>query len=294
MGVRVRFSISWTKNHTGEGGTTATGSASATVTITAPAPTTPSITVSKSASPTSLPAPGGAFTYTATVANTGTTDVTLTTLTDSISGNLNGQGTCASGGTIAAGASYSCRFTRTFTGAAGASETDTASATVAGAGGTTATGSASATVTITAPAPTTGVLKICKKADNYNGTVSGSYTFTVGTKSVTVPVGSLGCGIGPQALLRNLPSRASAGYPEVTWRRFMQIASDCPPSMSRMMSRRVLTSVAAGSARPLTRGGGVLFIEARNRQHPTLLLHFTLEFHAEQPSQPIALRHFPP
>jgi uncharacterized repeat protein (TIGR01451 family) len=150
----------------------------------------PSITVATSASPTSRPAPGGFFTYTVTVTNTGSTDVTLTTLTDSISGDLNGKGTCATGGTIAAGASNTCMFARNFTGVAGSSQTDTVTAGVTDASGTTASGSGSATVTITAAAPApTGVLEICKKADNSNGTVSGSYTFTFANRSVTVPVG---------------------------------------------------------------------------------------------------------
>ncbi len=152
----------------------------------------PSITVAKSASPTSRPAPGGFFTYTVTVTNTGSTDVTLTSLTDDISGDLNGKGTCANGGTIAAGASYTCMFGRNFAGVAGDSETDTVTAGATDANGTTASGSDSATATITAaaaaPAPT-GVLEICKKADNSNGTVSGSYTFTFANRSVTVPVG---------------------------------------------------------------------------------------------------------
>ncbi len=47
-----------------------------------------------------------------------------------------------------------------------------------------------APTTAAAPPPAaTGVLEICKKADNSNGTVSGSYTFTFANRSVTVPVG---------------------------------------------------------------------------------------------------------
>ncbi len=41
-----------------------------------------------------------------------------------------------------------------------------------------------------APPPTgTGVLEICKKADNTNGAVTGNFTFTFDGRSVTVPVG---------------------------------------------------------------------------------------------------------
>jgi hypothetical protein len=150
----------------------------------------PSVTVDKTASPTSRPAPGGDFTFSVTVNNTGTTAVTLTSLTDDVYGDLNGKGTCATGGTIVAGASYSCSFVGSFSGAAGDSQTDTITATVTDSNGTTATGSGSATVTITAPPPATGVLEICKKADNSNGPVTGSYTFTFGNRSATIPVGT--------------------------------------------------------------------------------------------------------
>ena len=150
----------------------------------------PSITVDKSASPTSRPAPGGNFTFSVTVTNTSTESVTLTSLVDNVYGDLNGKGNCATGGTIAAGASFSCSFVGSFTGNAGASETDTVSATVTDANGATASASGSATVTITpAPAPT-GVLEICKRADNSNGPVTGNFTFTVAGRSVTVPVGT--------------------------------------------------------------------------------------------------------
>ena len=50
--------------------------------------------------------------------------VTITSLTDSIHGNLNGQGTCAVPQTIPAGGFYQCTFTANVTGNAGYSETD--------------------------------------------------------------------------------------------------------------------------------------------------------------------------
>jgi uncharacterized repeat protein (TIGR01451 family) len=139
--------------------------------------------VTKTASPTSRPAPGGDFTFTVEVENTGTTSATLTTLTDSIYGNLNGQGTCATGGTIASGATYTCAFSGTFTGAAGDSETDVVTATLTYTTGST-TGTDDATVTITRP---TGILEICKLTDNVNGPVKGNFSFRFAGRSVTVP-----------------------------------------------------------------------------------------------------------
>ncbi len=142
--------------------------------------------VTKTASPKSRPAPGGDFTFTITVENTGTTVATLSSLTDSVYGDLNGQGTCATGATIAAGVTYTCSFTGTFNGVAGDSETDVVTATLTYANGV-ATGTDDATVTITRP---TGVLEICKLADTVNGPVKGNYTFNFAGRSATVPVNS--------------------------------------------------------------------------------------------------------
>ena len=151
----------------------------------------PSITVNKTASPPSMPAPGGEFTFRVTVTNNTEGDVTLTRLIDNVYGDLDGRGSCTTGGTIAAGGSYTCSFVGSFTGNAGDSETDTVTATVTDSDGTTGSDSDSATVTITAPAPApTGVLEICKKADNGNGAVTGRFTFRFDGRSVTVPVGS--------------------------------------------------------------------------------------------------------
>lgn len=124
-------------------------------------PAEPSITVSKTASPTSRPAPGGSFTFTVTVHNTSTEAVTLTSLTDNVYGDLNGNGTCATGGTIAAGESYTCAFSGQFLGKAGASQTDTVTAVATDSSSQTATASGSATVTLTQPVPS-GYIEICK------------------------------------------------------------------------------------------------------------------------------------
>ncbi len=149
----------------------------------------PSITVSKSASPTSRPAPGGSFMFTVTVHNTSTEAVTLTSLTDNVYGDLNGQGTCATGGTIAAGQSYTCTFSGQFVGKAGDSQTDTVTAVATDSSNQTATASGSATVTLTkGKGAPSGYIEICKHAAGPG--VKGIFTFTVGSHTVRVPVGA--------------------------------------------------------------------------------------------------------
>ena len=108
----------------------------------------PTITVAKSANPTSLPEPGGNVEFTVVVTNNSFEPVTLTGLTDDVYGNLNGQGTCATGGTIAADASYTCVFTGAVTGEPG-SYTDTVTAVATDNDGTTDTKTDDATVTLT-------------------------------------------------------------------------------------------------------------------------------------------------
>jgi len=71
----------------------------------------PEIEVTKSASPTTIPETGGDVTFTFVVENIGQEDVTLTSLVDSVFGDLNGQGSCAVPQTILVGGSYSCAIT---------------------------------------------------------------------------------------------------------------------------------------------------------------------------------------
>ena len=54
--------------------------------------------------------------------------VTITSLTDNVFGNLNGQGTCAVPQTIQPGATYSCNFTKPISGNAGTVHTNTVTA----------------------------------------------------------------------------------------------------------------------------------------------------------------------
>ncbi|MGW8281862.1 MAG: DUF7507 domain-containing protein, partial [Gemmatimonadota bacterium] len=83
----------------------------------------PTIDVTKTASPGSVPETGGLVTYTVLVDNTSGETITLTSLTDSKFGDLDGKGDCSMPQTLQpdgeAGDSYSCIFTETVAGEAG-------------------------------------------------------------------------------------------------------------------------------------------------------------------------------
>ena len=109
----------------------------------------PAISVTKSASPDTVTEPGGQVTFSVVVSNDSTADaLTLTSLVDNIHGDLDGQGDCSVGGTIALGGSYSCSFTAFVGGEAFTSETDTVTADGVDDEGNTVSDSDSATVTI--------------------------------------------------------------------------------------------------------------------------------------------------
>ena len=137
----------------------------------------PTVTVDKSASPTSILETGGSVTYTVVVTNTSGFAVTLSSLSDDKFGDLNGQGTCATGGSIAASGTYSCTFTKTLAAAAaGSTHTNTVTATVTSAGGQ-ATDTDDATVTYTDVAPTVTVDKSANPTSVPE--TGGNVTYTV-------------------------------------------------------------------------------------------------------------------
>ncbi|MGI8778285.1 MAG: hypothetical protein ACR2LJ_13100 [Acidimicrobiales bacterium] len=160
-------------------GVEVTASDNATVTLT---PVAPTIEVIKTPNPSERPAPGGPFDFTVTVRNTTFEPLTLTVLTDDVYGNLNGQGNCVTGGTIAPGASFTCTFTGNFTGVAGDAQTDTVTATGVNSRGQQATATAQATVTLT-PAPTIAVTKT--PAPSSLPAPGGPFTFTVVVRNTT-------------------------------------------------------------------------------------------------------------
>jgi hypothetical protein len=75
-------------------------------------------TLTKTANPASINEPGGDIEFTLLITNDSAVDaITITSLTDSIHGNLNGQGDCSvSQGIAAAGGSYTCSFTANVSG----------------------------------------------------------------------------------------------------------------------------------------------------------------------------------
>jgi hypothetical protein len=97
-------------------GNTVVGQSSAVVTI---VDLLPSIAVLKSIVPSELTEPGGTVTLTVRVTNTSTEDVTLTWLTDSVYGDLNGKDTCAVPRSIPPGHDYVCWFQEQVSGLAG-------------------------------------------------------------------------------------------------------------------------------------------------------------------------------
>lgn len=111
-----------------------------------------SIQVVKTANPTSVPEPGGLVNFTVRIDNTSAADsVEITSLIDSIHGDLDGEGSCAVPQTIAPGGFYQCTFGANVTGVAGDSETDTVTATGVDDDGVTVSASDDATVDITQP-----------------------------------------------------------------------------------------------------------------------------------------------
>jgi len=104
-------------------------------------PPLPVISVSKSAVPHVVHAPGEEVSYTINIANDGPLTVTLDSLTDTVFGDLNGQGTCSVPQLIGIGGSYNCIFAEPITGIAGEIHTNTVTAEVFDENSNTTTGS---------------------------------------------------------------------------------------------------------------------------------------------------------
>jgi hypothetical protein len=111
----------------------------------------PSIDVIKAADPADLIAPGGTVTFSVAVENTCSEPLTLTSLIDSIHGDLNGQGSCLVPQGLAPDAVYGCTFTATVAGSGGYQEIDEITAWVNDDEGNAVAGTDTATVTLSAP-----------------------------------------------------------------------------------------------------------------------------------------------
>ena len=140
-----------TASGTDDDGNPVSDSAGATVRITG---VPSSITVTKTPSVGSVQAPGGDVTFTVVVKNTSTTDtVTISSLSDSVYGDLDEQGTCSIPQQLAPGQSYQCQFTGSVTGAGGTQHQNTVTAGGTDDDGQSVSGQATATVQITMPPP---------------------------------------------------------------------------------------------------------------------------------------------
>jgi hypothetical protein len=141
-------------------------------------PPAAAIEVVKTASVNTLPEPGGPVTFTFVVSETsGLAAVAIDTLSDSIYGDLNGQGDCAVPQLIPAGGSYTCAITVVVSGNAGFVETNVVTASGRDEHGNPVSGSDDETVTITDLPPD---FDSCKKIEP--GTVppeGGLVTLTV-------------------------------------------------------------------------------------------------------------------
>ncbi len=163
-----------------------TGSATVDIVFGPPDPEDLSVLVQKSADPTEIEAPSGLVTFTVQVTNQSDVDATLTSLTDDIFGDLNGKDTCATGGTILAGETYSCSFSGNVTGKAGDTHTNIVSATITN-GEDSDSDSDSADVDLIAPPPPPELSIVVTKSANPNTMLEpgGNATFTVDVENTS-------------------------------------------------------------------------------------------------------------
>ena len=159
---------------TDDDGTSDTATDDETVTFTDVAP---DITLTKTANPTSVPETGGDVTFTFLVENIGQEDVTLTSLTDTVFGDLNGQGDCATGGLIPIGGSYSCSITVYLTNAMLGKRINLATAGITNDDGTTHEDSDDETVTFEDVAPEIQITKSASPSSVPE--TGGDVTFTI-------------------------------------------------------------------------------------------------------------------
>ena len=124
-----------------------------------------SIRMTKTANPSSLDEPGGDVRFTFTVDNLSAVDtVTIDTLTDSIYGDLHGQGDCLIPQTILPGGSYTCSFETYVEGNGNMSETNIATASGEDDDGEPVQGTANATVNINNVRPAADLTKTATAA----------------------------------------------------------------------------------------------------------------------------------
>lgn len=142
-----------------------------------------SIQLVKTADPTSVPETGGAVTFTFQLTNTGETTATLDSLTDTVFGNLNGQGTCSIPQTLPVNGIYTCSLTRTIAGDYGVDHTNVATVAASDTFGNHATSSDDAMVTFTDVLPQ---IQVTKKPDPSSlPEPGGQVTYTITIQNLT-------------------------------------------------------------------------------------------------------------
>ncbi|MCA1683894.1 MAG: DUF11 domain-containing protein, partial [Actinobacteria bacterium] len=139
----------------------------------------PTIDIIKTPNPESRPEPGGDFTYTVVVTNTSVEVLTITTLTDSVYGNLATRGSCttAVGTVLPVGGTYTCAFTAPFFAAPGTQLTDVATVTAVNPAGVPVNDNDDAVVTITPVPPVIEVIKDVTPPSRPEP--GGDFTYTV-------------------------------------------------------------------------------------------------------------------
>jgi uncharacterized repeat protein (TIGR01451 family) len=149
----------------------------------------PSINVLKAATPDTIPETGGDVTFDFVVENTGNVDLTLTSLIDTIFGDLNGQGDCSVPQSLPVFGSYSCNFTLWLSGSPSTPHVNVVTGTAVDAAGAPVQDTAEATVTFSAIPP---VIRLTKSASpSAVPETGGDVTFTflvenIGEEDVTL------------------------------------------------------------------------------------------------------------
>jgi len=175
----------------------------------------PVIDVIKTASPLNVPEPGGDVDFTVVVQNESSTSdpVTITSLVDSIYGDLNGQGNCVVPQIIAPGGSYTCLFSAFVAGNAGDSEVNVITADGTDDDGTPVSDDDDAVVTVSDVAP---AIVVIKDADtNVVGLAGSDVTFSVVISNVSVSTDPVTITSLVDSIYGNLDGMGSCAVPQV-------------------------------------------------------------------------------
>ena len=145
----------------------------------------PAVLVAKSAAPSTLPEPGGIASFTVTVTNpdTAVEPITVTSLVDSVFGNVNKKGTCDLPTTLDPGEEYTCSFPGPIAGNAGFVHTDEVTGTASDNEENQVTGKDDATVTLSDVLP---AIKLDKTAAASTVHVGDQVTYTYAVRDLGI------------------------------------------------------------------------------------------------------------